>query len=113
MADNIYLIQNHGKLQAMNEQPYDTEELLQKLLEDYPELLGTDQTTATTPWRLLLIAREFGVPGEEEGYDRWSLDHLFIGEGGKGDANLSGKFTSTARCNSHKITFYVSTIVDF
>ena len=78
MADNIYLIQNDGKLQAMSEQPYNNEELLQKLLEDYPELLGADQLDATIPRRLLLIAREFGVPGEQDGYDRWALDHLFI-----------------------------------
>src|SRR5262245_820198 len=78
MAGSIYLIQNDGKLQAMTEQPYKNEELLQKLLEDYPELLGGDQSDSTASRRLLLVSREFGVPGEEEGFNRWSLDHLFI-----------------------------------
>ncbi|HUU96213.1 MAG TPA: hypothetical protein VM487_10770, partial [Phycisphaerae bacterium] len=27
---------------------------------------------------LVLISRELGVPDEEEGSDRWSLDHLFV-----------------------------------
>jgi hypothetical protein len=78
MAGSIYLIQNDGRLQAMTEQPYKTEEFLQKLLENYPELLGGDQIDSTASRRLLLVSREFGVPGEEEGFDRWSLDHLFI-----------------------------------
>ena len=66
----------------MTEQPYSNEELLQKLLEDYPELLGGDQVDATAPRRLLLISREYGVPGEENGSDRWSLDHLFVDQEG-------------------------------
>ena len=40
MANNIFLIQQDGRLQAMSEPPYNNEELLQKLLEDYPELAG-------------------------------------------------------------------------
>lgn len=82
MASNIYLIQNDGKLQAMSEQPYSNEELLQKLLEDYPELVGGDQIDSRMPRRLLLVSREFGVPGEEEGVDRWSVDHLFLDQEG-------------------------------
>ena len=61
MAGNIYLIQNNGKLHAMTERPYKTEDLLQKLLEDYPELLVGDQIDADVPRRLLLVSREFGV----------------------------------------------------
>jgi hypothetical protein len=82
MANNIYLIQQSGKLQAMSEQPYNNEDILQKLLEDYPELLGGDQVDSEAPRRLLLISREYGVPGEENGSDRWSLDHLFIDQDG-------------------------------
>ena len=82
MANNIYLIQQDGKLRAMTEQPYSNEELLQKLLEDYPELLGGDQDDSSRRRRLLLISREYGVPGEENGSDRWSLDHLFVDQDG-------------------------------
>ena len=82
MAGNIYLIQNDKTLQPMTEQPYETEDVLQQLLERYPELLADDQIDSAAPRRLVLISREMGVPGEEEGYDRWSLDHLFIDQDG-------------------------------
>jgi hypothetical protein len=49
----------------MTERPYSTEDLLQNLLEDYPELLVGDQIDADVPRRLLLVSREFGVPNEE------------------------------------------------
>jgi len=64
VKDNIYLIQSDGKLHPMTEQRYDTEELLQKLLDDYPELLAGDQFGSDIPQRVSLVSREFGVPGE-------------------------------------------------
>lgn len=78
MNGGIFLIQSNGELVEMKEQPYDTEAVLQELLAKYPNLLAGDQMDATTPRRWLLVAREVGVPGEEEGPDRWSLDHLFL-----------------------------------
>ena len=33
---------------------------------------------AAEPRRWLLVAREAGLPGEEGGGDRWSVDHLFL-----------------------------------
>ena len=32
--------------------------------------------------KLLLIRREFGVPEEARGSDRWSIDHLFVDQAG-------------------------------
>ena len=98
MANNIYLIQEDGKLRAMTEQPYSNEELLQKLLEDYPELLGGDQVDATAPRRLLLISREYGVPGEENGSDRWSLDHLFVDQEGIPTFSSKSNAAATRDC---------------
>ena len=66
----------------MTEQPYQSEDALQELLESYPELLAGDQMDTSVPRRLFLISREVGVPGELEGYDRSSLDHLFIDQDG-------------------------------
>ena len=74
----IFLIQEGGKLVKMSEQPYPTEDLLQELLASYPDLLAGDQMNDSAPRRWLLVTREMGVPGEEEGSDRWSLDHLFL-----------------------------------
>jgi hypothetical protein len=78
MVGKIYLLQGNGSLQPMDEQPYETEDLLQTLLEDYPDLLAGDQINETSPRRWLFISREVGVPESEGGPDRWSLDHLFL-----------------------------------
>ena len=62
----------------MSEQPYEAEALLQKLLADHPDLLAGDQINAAVPRRWLFIGREIGVPGEADGSNWWSLDHLFL-----------------------------------
>jgi hypothetical protein len=62
----------------MEEAPYDSEALLQKLLADHPDLLAGDQIDAEEPRRWLLVTREMAVPGEQDGAGRWSLDHLFL-----------------------------------
>ena len=78
MAGRIYLLNGESKLIAMEESPYDSESLLQKLLADHPDLLAGDQINAEEPRRWLLITREMAVPGEQDGAGRWSLDHLFL-----------------------------------
>jgi hypothetical protein len=72
----IYL--KHGNdLVEMVEEPYEAEEVLQRLLADYPNLLAGDQD-AEPRKRWLLVQREVGIAGEEAGSDRWSVDHLFL-----------------------------------
>ena len=78
MAGRIYLLKEDSKLLAMEEAPYDSESLLQKLLADHPDLLAGDQIDAEEPRRWLLVTREMAVPGEQDGAARWSLDHLFL-----------------------------------
>src|SRR5262249_20940385 len=78
MNGGIFLIQSGGGLVEMKEQPYDTEPVLLELLAKYPNLLAGDQMDGAAPRRWLLVSREMGVPSEEEGGDRWSLDHLFL-----------------------------------
>lgn len=78
MKGTIYLIQNDDTLVPMNEQAYDSEAHLQILLENYPNLLAGDQINVDAPRRWLLIGREFGVPDQENGSNRWALDHLFV-----------------------------------
>jgi hypothetical protein len=78
MTGKIYLLQENGSLQAMSERSYVTEERLQALLGDYPDLLAGDQMDEESPRRWLLISREVGVPVEEGGGDWMSLDHLFL-----------------------------------
>jgi hypothetical protein len=78
MTGKIYLLQDNGSLQAMSERSYVTEERLQLLLKDYPDLLAGDQMDEQNPRRWLLVSREVGVPIEEGGTDWMSLDHLFL-----------------------------------
>lgn len=78
MNPGIFLIQDNDELVEMNEQAYDSEDLLQTLLAKYPSLLAGSQINAKAPRKWLLIDREFGVPSEEGGSDQWALDHLFL-----------------------------------
>jgi hypothetical protein len=74
----IFLIQDNGQLMEMNEQEYDSEDILQTLLERYPNLLAGDQINNEAPRRWLLVSREASLPSEEGGASRWAVDHLFL-----------------------------------
>lgn len=78
MEGGIFLLRPDESLLRMNEQPYEAEDLLQKLLADHSDLLAGDQINMDEPRRWLFIGREVGVPSEEGGSGWWSLDHLFI-----------------------------------
>jgi len=78
MNGSIYLLQDNGQLVEMPEQAYDSENLLQALLAEYPSLLAGDQMDSTAPRRWLLVSREASLPSEEDGAGRWSVDHLFL-----------------------------------
>jgi hypothetical protein len=75
MASSIFLIHPDNSLAELQQAPFASEDLLQKLLADHPSLLGS---TGNASSRVLLIRREFGVPESDGGTDRWSLDHLFV-----------------------------------
>jgi hypothetical protein len=78
MPGGVYLIQGDGQLVEMAEQAYDSENLLQGLLAEYPNLLAGDQIDGDEPRRWLLISREVPLASEEDGSGRWSVDHLFL-----------------------------------
>lgn len=79
----VFLVgSQEAELLPMDETPYAREDILQELLERYPDLLAGDQITPEEPRRWLLIKREAGVPAEEGGSDHWSLDHLFVDQDG-------------------------------
>lgn len=81
-GDKIYVVDAEDVLHALNRSPYASEDLLQTLLERYPDLLAGDQMGGDQPRRWALVSREVGVPGEEGGGNRWSLDHLFLDQDG-------------------------------
>lgn len=78
MSRGIFLIDGNEQLVELREQPYDSEDLLQRLLASYPSLLSGDQINRANPRRWVLVAREAAIPGEQGGSGRWSLDHLFL-----------------------------------
>ena len=82
MGETIFLLNGAGQLVEMNEAAYLTEDMLQKLLADYPSLISGSQINPDKPRRWLLISREFGVPDDKDNGQRWSLDHLFIDQDG-------------------------------
>lgn len=82
MGGGIYLIDDDDRLVEMTEKAYDSEDQLQELLEKYPNILAGDQIDRATPRRWLSINRESAIAPEEDGVDRWNLDHLFIDQDG-------------------------------
>lgn len=96
MTGVIFLIQGE-KLIELREEEYDSEDLLQKILADYPKILAGDQIDSDDPRKWLLIAREMGVPDDEGAANRWSLDHLFIDQDG------IPTFVEVKRCSDTRI----------
>lgn len=79
----IFLLgESADTLIALEETEYVTEDVLQGLVERYPDLLPGDQIDPENPRRWLLAAREMGVPGDVTETGRWSLDHLFLDQDG-------------------------------
>ncbi len=73
----IFHISPDGNIRPMTEGPYESEALLQSLLERFPEVLAS-----TNSGRWLHISRELGVPDSEDSGGRWFLDHLFVDQFG-------------------------------
>jgi len=78
MDSCIFLLDEKDQLVKLSQAYYDSESLLQDLLEKYSELLVGEQIDQNEPRRWLHIDRELGVPASELKGDRWSLDHLFL-----------------------------------
>lgn len=78
MSGVIFVIGKDGELIELEETPFEAEAHFQELLAKHPGLLAGDQIDPDSPRRWLLVAREFGVPDQEAGSDRWSVDHLFL-----------------------------------
>lgn len=82
MDSGIFLINENQELIGLSESAYDCESVLQELLEKHPDLLAGNQIDEARPRRWLLVKREAGVPFEEGGGNRWSIDHLFLDQDG-------------------------------
>lgn len=78
MRGSIFVIDPNNNLVEMRQERYKNEASFQTLIEKYPNLLAGEQINPENPRRWIFIARELGIPSEEDGGDRWFLDHLFI-----------------------------------
>lgn len=78
MASGVFLIQSDGQLVEMSEESYGSEADFQELLAKYPNLLAGNQINDAEPRKWLLISREVPLSSEENGGNRWSVDHLFL-----------------------------------
>ena len=78
MAERIYIKNKQGGLEPLEEEPFSTEDDLQALLAEHPELLDGEQMRPGDPRRWILIKREKGIAEVAETGDRWALDHLLI-----------------------------------
>ncbi len=82
MPTGIFLINEKNELVELEETDFQSEDIFQELLENYPNLLSGKLINPEEPRSWLLVDREVGVPGEEDGGNRWSLDHLFLDQDG-------------------------------
>ena len=78
MAERIYILNQSEELQPLTEEPFRTEELLQRLLANHPELLDGEQMRPGDPRRWILIGREKSIADKVDTGARWSVDHLLV-----------------------------------
>lgn len=77
-TERIYTKAAGGALEPMEEAPFSTEDQLQALIADHPELLDGKQIRPAAPRRWLLVTREKGIAENVDGGTRWALDHLLV-----------------------------------
>ena len=78
MAERIYIRDDKGGLEPLEEMRFSTENDLQTLIAEHPELLDGTQIRPEDPRRWLLITREKGIPETADTASRWAVDHLIV-----------------------------------
>lgn len=78
MSERIYAMDESGRLEPLNEEPFSTEDDLPSLIAEHPELLDGEQIRPGDPRRWLVVTREKGISETPGAGARWSLDHLIV-----------------------------------
>lgn len=78
MAERIYLRGGGGELEPLEEEAFVTEDELQALIAEHPELLDGEQICPGDPRRWILVAREQGIAETQGGGARWAVDCLIL-----------------------------------
>jgi len=78
MSTGFFSFDDKNKLIDVSQMAFESEDALQKLVAEYPQLLSGDEGSAAGISEWLFVAREMGIPSEEGAGDRWAVDHLFL-----------------------------------
>ena len=78
MPERIYISSSNGRLEPLEETLFSSEDELQALLAEHPELLDGEQICPRDARRWLLVTREKGIAPSQGEAVRWSVDHLLI-----------------------------------
>ena len=81
MSGKIFLIKEDNELIEMEEETYVSEDVLQDIIANYPNLLAGEQIDEKEPRKWLLIQREQVLP-YNNGSKVFYLDHLFLDQDG-------------------------------
>lgn len=81
--DTIFLLSADRKLERVPNVEFETEDLLQGLIAEYPELIVGEQIDPDAPPQWLLVAREAGIPDRTDRGSRWAVDHLLLDQFGR------------------------------
>ena len=82
MGERIFSLTGENALEALEEQRFSSEDDLQALIANYPELLDGEQISPGDPRRWILVSREKGISESSGTSSRWFLDHLIIDQDG-------------------------------
>lgn len=82
MSSGVFVLKDQQTLIPMQPASFASEEDFQRLLANFPALLAGEQIDAIVPRKWLLVAREPGIPSEENGSARWAIDHVFLDQNG-------------------------------
>lgn len=82
MPASIFVLNGDNQLTQVRPSEFDYERNFQELIAEHPELLLGDLIHPDKPRRWILVKREMGIPDQEDGGNRWSLDHLFLDQDG-------------------------------
>ena len=78
MPERIYISADDGTLEALEETPFSSEDELQALIAEHPELLDGEQIRPGNARRWILITREKGIAASSGAAARWAVDYLII-----------------------------------
>ncbi len=78
VPERIYTSDKAGSLEALEETPFASEDELQTLIADHPELIDGEQIRPGDARRWILITREKGIAASAGGGALWAVDHLIV-----------------------------------